>query len=97
MIIYIHFSWIRKWSHNCIASPADTFGRPDASKVRIDSCGFVTGQHFIYLFDYGDEWTFHVTVEEIDEQDTSTFIPILIEEKGDGPEQYFYGEWDEDE
>ena len=95
--LYSFFMDGKKWSNNCIVSPHDTFGHPDASKVRIDSFGFVQGQQFLYLYDYGDEWTFRVTVEQIDEQNTNNFTPQLVGEKGDGPEQYFYEDWDEDD
>lgn len=94
--LYSFFMDNKKWSNNCIASPNDDFGHADASKVHIDRYGFVQGQQFLYVFDYGAEWTFRVTVEEIDEQETGGFTPQLVDEKGQSPKQYFY-EDDEDE
>lgn len=87
--LYSFFMDRKKWSNHCIASPDDDFGHPDASKLRIDSIGLHIGQRFLYLFDYGDEWTFTVKVEKIDEKDTTHFTPQLIASQGAGPVQYF--------
>ncbi|WP_153009912.1 plasmid pRiA4b ORF-3 family protein [Sporosarcina koreensis] len=95
--LYSFFMDNKKWSNNCIASPNDDLGHADASKVHIDRNGFVKGQQFLYVFDYGAEWTFRVTVEEIDEQDTNDFTPQLVDEKGPSPKQYFDEDWDEDD
>ncbi|MEQ6388075.1 plasmid pRiA4b ORF-3 family protein [Bacillaceae bacterium S4-13-58] len=55
-----------KWSHEAIVSPADNSGEPIADEVKIGSVGLRKGKQFLYLYDYGEEWTFKVTVKHID-------------------------------
>ena len=93
--LYSFFMDSRKWSNHCIASPEDDFGHPDASKTRIDSIGLHEKQKFLYLFDYGAEWTFNVKLEEIAKSNTERFKPYVVNGGGTGPEQYF--DWEEDE
>ena len=38
---------------------------PHADEVEIGELGLAKGQTILYLFDYGDEWRFSVTLEEI--------------------------------
>ena len=48
------------------------------------------GKNLYILYDYGDEWTFNVTVEQIEEEIAEPMTPSLIERIGSGPEQYFF-------
>lgn len=50
-------------------------------------------QRFLYLFDYGDEWTFTVEVEQIEELDSVPFKPYVKESKGKSPNLYGYDEF----
>ncbi|XJZ28095.1 plasmid pRiA4b ORF-3 family protein [Bacillota bacterium Lsc_1132] len=86
--LYSFFMDGRKWSQDCIASPYDDYGHPDASRVQIGSIGLQPQQKFLYLYDYGDEWTFIVEVDHIDEKDFEPFASYVAEEKGEAPEQY---------
>ncbi|WP_194841058.1 plasmid pRiA4b ORF-3 family protein [Sporosarcina cascadiensis] len=94
--LYSFFMDNQLWSRNCIASPLDDFGHPDASKVRIDSLGLLPGQQFLYLYDYGDEWTFEILMERIDETDNSITSPFISASKGKSPAQYYMedDEWE---
>lgn len=63
--LYSFFMDGRKWSNDCIASPLDDSGQPNASNVAIGSIGMRVGQRFMYLFDYGEELVLTIKVEEI--------------------------------
>ena len=86
--LYTFFMDGRKWSNDCIDSPYDDSGHADASRIKIGSLGFFPKQTFLYLFDYGDEWTFTVEVERVDQQDEKVVQPFVKESIGEAPEQY---------
>ena len=79
------------WSDEKFSSPFEDEG-PHADEVRIGELGLTTGQTFLYLFDYGDEWRFHVTLEEIRQDEKPPKEPRIVESKGRSPEQYPDGE-----
>lgn len=41
-----------------------------------------------YLFDYGDEWRFYATLENVDSDGSSDRGPTVVKETGDPVEQY---------
>lgn len=67
-----------KWSNLSIVSPGDHSGNPNAAETTIGSVGMHRGQRFLYLFDYGAEWTFTVTVDDIQEEAASDPIEPYI-------------------
>lgn len=69
--LYSFFMDGKKWSKVSIVSPFDHSGDPIASQVTIGSVGLYAGQRFMYLYDYGDEWIFIITVEHITEHNES--------------------------
>jgi shikimate kinase len=75
------------WSDEKFASPYENEG-PHADEVSIGELGLVQGQTFLYLFDYGDEWRFQVTLEEIQHNKPHPKKPQIVERKGASPEQY---------
>lgn len=86
--LYSFFMDNKKWSKDAIVSPDDNSGHATADEVSIGSVGMHIGQRFLYLFDYGDEWLFHVMVENILEGEHGPIEPYITEKKGDSPEQY---------
>lgn len=52
----------------------------------LDKAGLCKGKKFLYLFDFGDEWTFQCKVLKVVEEATDQ--PVVIKSKGDAPEQY---------
>ncbi|MBE1556791.1 plasmid pRiA4b ORF-3 family protein [Sporosarcina limicola] len=86
--LYSFFMDGRKWSHDCIASPMDDSGHADASKVQIGAQGLFPKQNFLYVFDYGDEWTFVVEIDQINENILELVNPYVKAEKGKAPQQY---------
>ena len=71
-------------------------GEKNAEKTTIASLRLSTGQVFLYLFDFGDEWWHVVTVEQTDaEADAALRYPAVIAKRGESPAQY--AEYDEED
>jgi len=75
------------WSDEKFTSPHEDEG-PHVNEVSIGELGLVKGQTFLYLFDYGDEWRFRVSLEEIQANKPHPKRPRIVERKGKSPEQY---------
>lgn len=59
------------------------------SVVRIGDLPLRIGQTMTYLFDFGDQWEFSVTLERIEQPDAlTTKHAIVLESHGEPPEQY---------
>lgn len=85
--LYAFFMDGKPWSRNAYWSRGED-QPPYADKAVIGRLGFVRGQRFLYLFDFGDEWKFDVRVEEILDSDLPPARPLVIGNKGESPEQY---------
>jgi hypothetical protein len=62
--------------------------RPSGDDVRIGDLPLDVGQAMTYLYDFGDQWEFNVTLKRIDPVDPSIKAPVILEEGGNRPEQY---------
>lgn len=92
--LYSFFMDGKKWSHKSIVSPLDGEGMGIANKVRIGDLGLSKGQSFTYLYDYGDEWMFTITVEQIEEEASELSGRPRIQRKvGEAPDQYNDWSW----
>jgi hypothetical protein len=60
---------------------------PWADDVLIGNLPLRIGQKMSYLYDFGDNWEFEVTLEQID-LDRKIKKPILLEQHGKPPKQY---------
>lgn len=95
--LYSFFLDGEKWSNDCITAPLDFDEHPKADNVLIGDLNLATGRRFLYLYDFGDEWTFQIEVVGLEEGEPEPFDPFVKESKGDAPQQYFYEEeYDED-
>jgi hypothetical protein len=78
-------------------------GGPYATEVLIGDLPLKPGGSMTYLYDFGDNWQFDVTLERIDPPDPQLTEPALLEEHGQAPEQYpswddeYEDEWSEEE
>jgi hypothetical protein len=61
---------------------------PNVDEVCIGDLGLFPGQVILYLFDYGDVWSFRVKLEEIRTEGTKPGEPEIIDSRGESPEQY---------
>jgi hypothetical protein len=57
-------------------------------KTKISQAFMNAGEKMLFLFDYGDEWRFHVEFKEIRKADKSDLKPIILESIGKAPLQY---------
>ncbi len=66
----------------------------DVRTTALDALQLHEGQRFLYLFDYGDEWQFNVSVHAINPNaDPTVQYPRVVESVGAAPEQY--ADWEE--
>jgi hypothetical protein len=66
---------------------------PWTDKTRVGDVPLRVGQTMTYLFDFGDNWRFDVTLERVDPVDASIKSPKVLASRGEAPEQY--PNWDE--
>lgn len=62
--------------------------RPLTTEVQIGELSWREGQRILYLFDYGDDWEFTVEMVKHETVDAPLELPIVVDSKGDAPEQY---------
>jgi hypothetical protein len=60
---------------------------PFTSEMRIGDVPMRAGQTMTFLFDFGDNWEFDVTLEQVD-PDRVTKKAEILESHGEAPEQY---------
>jgi hypothetical protein len=61
---------------------------PWASDVLIGEAPLHLGQTLIFTYDFGDNWQFEVTLEEITRPEPEETYPRVLEAQGEAPEQY---------
>jgi hypothetical protein len=61
---------------------------PFTSDVRIGDLPLQPGTTMTYLYDFGDNWEFAVTLEQRNPVDPKMRRPVILEEHGKAPEQY---------
>jgi hypothetical protein len=66
---------------------------PWASEVRVGDVPLQERQSMTYLYDFGDQWVFDVTLERVDPPEPAMQEPVLLDARGEAPEQY--PSWDE--
>lgn len=59
-----------------------------AEETTIADLALYKGQKLLYLFDFGDEWEFDVELLSIDKKSALPIKPVIVEAKGESPEQY---------
>lgn len=62
-----------------------------AGDITMGEASLYKGQKIMYLYDFGDEWEFDITLDDINNNDVLPIKPEVIESKGQSPEQY--SEW----
>lgn len=85
--LYSFFMDGKRWSRRQITSPYSE-EPPYSNEVMICEAGLREKQTILYLFDYGDEWEFSVTVTAVFAADSPLEHPIMVKTKGKSPEQY---------
>jgi len=87
--MYAFYMDMKPFSDNAYNCPESDKG-PYTDEAVIGDIEIFTKQEFMYLFDFGDQWIFSVKLEEILENEKEITEPIIIDRKGESPEQYPY-------
>lgn len=88
--LYAFFLDGKRWSQKRVFYSLDADDTPVVTEARLGELDLSVGQTFLYLFDFGDEWEFAVTVEDVQQIDTRKAKPQVTESKGNSPKQYNY-------
>lgn len=75
------------WSDDNFQDPRGGEG-PFATLVKLGELDLYVGKRFLYLFDFGDEWHFWVTVLQIDPSAPEPKSPKVVDKQGKNPKQY---------
>lgn len=87
--LYAFFMDGKKWSDNAYYCSEEGAGKDiPAEDAIISEIGLYVGQRILYLFDFGDEWTFDVKLVTIDDTVPEPLRPIVTQSRGEAPEQY---------
>jgi hypothetical protein len=76
-----------RYSDDHYKSPWSDEG-PFADTVKIGELELYEGQQFLYLFDFGDEWLFTITLLSININMHVPKTPKVIDKQGKNPGQY---------
>lgn len=61
---------------------------PWTSEMRVGEVPLPVGRSMTYLYDFGDQWEFEVTLEEVEPPGKAPEKPAVLDARGDAPEQY---------
>jgi hypothetical protein len=85
--LYAFYMDNRRFSDYRFEHPYSDDG-PWADDAVIGDIDLAVNQQFLYLFDFGDEWHFYVTLVNIQTDEPLLPSPKILEQKGKSPEQY---------
>jgi hypothetical protein len=85
--LYAFYMDNRRFSDYSFEHPYSDDG-PWADDAVIGDIDLAVNQQFLYLFDFGDEWHFDVTLVNIQTDESLLPGPEVLERKGKAPEQY---------
>lgn len=85
--LYSFFMDGKRWSRRRIDCPYCE-EPPYSNEISIGQAGLYENQSILYLFDFGDEWEFRVTITSILHADSPPEHPVTVKVKGKAPEQY---------
>ena len=85
--LYAFYMDNRRFSDYRFEHPYSDDG-PWADDAIIGDIDLVVNQQFLYLFDFGDEWHFQVSLTEIQTEKPLLPRPEILQQKGKAPEQY---------
>ena len=63
-------------------------GMLGVKKTRISQAFPEVGHTMLFLFDYGDDWLFRVTLRSVGKKSAKTRYPRIIATRGEAPVQY---------
>jgi hypothetical protein len=88
-------AWDQDAEYACRGGDLDDDGvRGSSDKAKLLKFHLSKGDKFLYIFDYGDEWRFHIKVLRV--IDETTKIPLVLKSVG-AVSQYGYDEDDDED
>jgi len=69
-------------------SPRCGYSLKNADRQMLENFQFIPKQKFLFLYDFGDEWHFTMTIEKIIEEKTPN--AFVVQTRGESPLQYRY-------
>ncbi len=86
----IAYSKNRKKEYCCDPESFERMGeeKPKSSAIKLSALKLKKNQKFLFVFDFGDDHRFGITVKYFREVQKGVKYPIIIEEKGKAPRQY---------
>jgi len=87
------YSKNKEMEYSCDTEPDLIEEERKSSNIPLKALNLKQNQKFLFLFDYGDDHRFEITVEGFGDIKKGTRYPVVLEEKGKAPNQYpRYGE-----
>jgi hypothetical protein len=87
------YSKNRDVEYSCDTEPDLFDEKRKSSDIPLQTLNLKQNQKFLFLFDYGDDHRFEITVEGFGNIQKGIQYPVILEEKGKAPNQYpRYGE-----
>ena len=83
----------KKYDENCFYAPGSGCGGRSAAGIKLGELGLKPRNKFFFLYDFGDEWEFDVTVSKI--QESAVKVQNIVIESVGELEQY--ASWDDEE
>ncbi len=85
----IPYSKNREMEYSCDPEP-DTFddAKPKSTKTKLSELQLKKNQKFLFVFDFGDDHQFGISVGGFGNVEKSKKYPLILEEKGKPPKQY---------
>lgn len=84
--LYAFFMEGKPWRGKAYWSPGNDEG-PFADKITLGQLGLELKQKFLYLYDFGAELKMTVQIEQVLETDVVGLKPLILETRGEGPEE----------
>lgn len=83
------YSKNRKLEYSCDPEP-DMFSgaEPNSTKTKLKDLNLKKSQKFLFIFDFGDDHQFGISVEGFGEIEKGKKYPDILEQKGKAPKQY---------
>ncbi len=84
------YSRDRRMEYSC-STEEDPFDgeRPNSTSTKLSKLNLKKGQKFLFIFDFGDDQRFGIEVDGFGEVTRGKRYPLILEEKGKAPKQYY--------
>ncbi len=88
--LYAFFMDNKEWSDDEVYWHPEHDEEPSASDVQLSFFQFEKGDKFKFVYDFGENWSFNISVFKLSEEAVTE--PVIFDIKGESPVQYVNGE-----